>query len=102
MAVETRYTREVRLTWLMRAFTVFIWGDNNCDNINQLLEACSKNLIKLPKFATQNYFYNQIFLNELEKNKLILLELLQHLNNDSVFDISQHVKFYEVYFINCI
>lgn len=91
LAVETRYTREVRLTWLLRVFTIFIWG-----NDNQLLDVCCKNLIELPEFAKYTLFYNQIFKEELEKNKTILLDLLQYLKNDSVFDISKHVEFYEV------
>lgn len=99
-AVEARYAREEQLTWLLHTLTVFLWGDNP-DNISQLLEACSKieseGFIKFPQWALESHLKSQILIEELNKIKQVLLELLEHLYNDSVFDISQHIKFYEVY-----
>lgn len=83
--VEERIAQEEHLMWLLCALTTFLWGDSMklSDSDVERLDATS-----------QPHLVEGVIAEIAHSSVLPLMEY--HFNNDSVFDVSQHMDFYQV------
>lgn len=83
--VEERIAQEEHLMWLLCALTTFMWGD-----AMKLGEMDRAEVEKMEK----PHLCDDVVREVAASAVLPLLEY--HLTNDSVFDVSQHMDFYQV------